>query len=76
MSSKLAPRIPRSEAVGHYSIEARLYDVEEELDRVDSDLAACVREYRTLDERRHFLVSEHVRLCAKLALLEAEEVSA
>jgi hypothetical protein len=71
-SKVLAPRIPRAEAVGHFSIEARLYDIERHLDRVDDDLAACLREYRTLDERRHFLVSEHGRLCAKLTLLEGE----
>jgi hypothetical protein len=47
----------------------RLYDVEQELDRVNVELRANQREYDELAERGHFLVSEHERLRRKLLLL-------
>jgi regulator of replication initiation timing len=71
MSEPLPPRIPRAEAVGRYGITARLYDVEQELDRVNAELQANQREYDELVERQHFLVSEHDRLRRKLLQLDA-----
>ena len=48
MREHLPPRIPRGEAVGRYAITARIYDVEQELDRVRADLQANEREYGEL----------------------------
>jgi cell division protein FtsB len=70
VSEPLPPRIPRAEAVGRHTIAARLYDVEQDLDRVNADLQANQREYDELAERQHFLVSEHDRLRRKLLLLD------
>lgn len=70
MREHLPPRIPRGEAVGRYAITARIYDVEQELDRVRADLQANEREYGELVERNHFLVSEHDRLRRKLMFLD------
>lgn len=67
-----APRIPLAERVGPVAIESRLYDLEVLVEAVDERLEACLREYKMLQERRHNLVSEHERLCAKLDLLEVE----
>jgi regulator of replication initiation timing len=70
MSEPLPPRIPRAEAVGRHMIATRLYDVEQELDRVNAEVQANQREYEELVERSHFLVSEHDRLRRKLLLLD------
>lgn len=70
--SEMPPRIPRAEAVGRQSILTRLYDIGEEVNRVDDDLVANQREYEELSERRHTLVSEHDRLRRKLTQLERE----
>jgi hypothetical protein len=72
----LPPRIPRAEAVGRRAIRVRLYDIEQELDRVQDDLRANLREYDQLYEREHFLVSEHDRLRRKLSLLDGKESAA
>jgi hypothetical protein len=66
----LPPRIPRGEAVGAWAIRTRLYDVEQELDRVNVDIQANQREYDALSDRAHELVSEHERLRRKLLLLD------
>jgi regulator of replication initiation timing len=68
--SELPPRIPRAEAVGRPKILTRMYDIEQELERVQAALDANEREYAELVERNHFLVSEHDRLRRKLILLD------
>jgi hypothetical protein len=68
--AQIPPRVPRAEAVGRYAVRMRMFDIEQELDRVDVDLAANQREYDELYERRHFLVSEHDRLRRKLVALD------
>jgi hypothetical protein len=68
--NELPPRIPRAEAVGQIAILTRLYDIGQEVERVDADLAANQREYEELVERRHTLVSEDGRLRRKLMQLE------
>jgi hypothetical protein len=73
MAETLPPRIPRAEAVGRQAIRIRLFDVEQELDRVQDDIRANLCEYDELYEREHFLVSEHDRLRRKLILLDAGE---
>jgi regulator of replication initiation timing len=70
MSEPLPPQIPRAEAVGRRAISARIYDVEQELERVNTDLQANQREYEELIQRNHSLVSEHDRLRRKLLLLD------
>ncbi len=72
MSELLPPRIPRAEAVGRARILTRLYDIEQELDRVNADVQANQREYEELSERSHFLVSEHDRLRRKLMFLDED----
>jgi hypothetical protein len=64
--SDLPPRIPRAEAVGRTAILSRIYDIEAELERVQDDIRANLREYDVLYEREHWLVSEHDRLRRKL----------
>jgi regulator of replication initiation timing len=71
VTAPLPPRIPRALAVGRDAIFARLYDLEQELDRVSADIEANQREYNLLIERNHFLVSEHDRTRRKL--LDASE---
>ena len=70
MTERLPPRIPRAEAVGRRAILTRMYDVEQEVERVEADLRANHREYDELFERHHFLVSEHDRLRRKLMALD------
>ena len=70
MTEPLPPRIPRAEAVGRVAIRTRLYDIEQELERVRTDIDSNQREYDALIERNHFLVSEQDRLEHKLAYLE------
>jgi regulator of replication initiation timing len=70
VSEPLPPRIPRGDAVGRRAIAERMYDIEQELERVLADLEANQREYDGLAERNHFLVSEHERLRRKLRLLD------
>jgi regulator of replication initiation timing len=72
LSKYLPPRIPRAEAVGRSSISTRLWDIEQELDRVNVDIKANQREYDGLIERNHSLVSEHDRLRRKLMFLNEE----
>jgi hypothetical protein len=67
---RIPPRVPRAEAVGRGAIRTRMFDIEQEVDRLDADLAANQREYDELFERRHFLVSEHDRLRRKLVALD------
>jgi regulator of replication initiation timing len=76
VSEPLPPRIPRAEAVGRLAIATRLYDIEQELERVKDALSANQREYDELIERNHFLVSEHDRLRRKLLLLDEAESAA
>jgi regulator of replication initiation timing len=76
VSEPLPPRIPRAEAVGRLAIATRLYDIEQELERVNDGLQANQREYNELVERNHFLVSEHDRLRRKLILLDEAESAA
>jgi hypothetical protein len=76
MSDPLPPRIPRAEAVGRLAISTRLYDIQQELERVKDALDANQREYDELLERNHFLVSEHDRLRRKLLLLGDAESAA
>jgi regulator of replication initiation timing len=52
------------------AIATRLWDIEQELERVKDALSANQREYDELIERNHFLVSEHDRLRRKLLLLD------
>jgi hypothetical protein len=70
VSELLPPRLPRAEAVGPHAITTRLWDIQQELERVDADLQANQREYDELAERSHFLVSEHDRLRRKLIQLD------
>jgi cell division protein FtsB len=70
VSERLPPRIPRGEAVGYYAIRARLFDIEQQVGRVNDEVAANQREYDELRERLHFLVSEHDRLRRKLMYLD------
>jgi regulator of replication initiation timing len=70
VNEPLPPRVPRAEAVGRLAISTRLYDVEQELERVNTELRANQREYDELIERSHFLVSEHDRLRRKLLFLD------
>jgi regulator of replication initiation timing len=70
VSDRLPPRIPRGEAVGRVAILTRLYDIEQELERVAADIKANQREYDELIERNHFLVSEHDRTRRKLMYLD------
>jgi hypothetical protein len=70
VSEPLPPRVPRAEAVGRLAIATRLYDVEQELERVNDGLRANQREYDELSDRHHDLVSEHDRLRRKLLLLD------
>jgi hypothetical protein len=76
VSEPLPPRIPRAEAVGRLAIATRLYDIEQELDRVNAAVQANQREYDELSEQYHFLVSEHDRLRRKLLLLDEAESAA
>jgi hypothetical protein len=76
VSEPLPPRIPRAEAVGRLAITTRLYDIEQERERVKDALSANQREYDELIERNHFLVSEHDRLRRKLLLLDEAESAA
>jgi hypothetical protein len=76
VSEPLPPRIPRAEAVGRLAISMRLYDIGQELERVNAELRANQREYDELSERSHFLVSEHDRLRRKLMLLDEAESAA
>jgi regulator of replication initiation timing len=76
VSEPLPPRIPRAEAVGRLAIATRLYDIEQELERVNAAVQANQREYDELSERNHFLVSEHDRLRRKLLLLDEAESAA
>jgi cell division protein FtsB len=68
-AAPLLPRIPRGEAVGRHAIITRLYDIEQDLERVNADIQANQREYDVLFERSHFLVSEHDRTRRKLMYL-------
>jgi regulator of replication initiation timing len=70
VSDPLPPRIPRAEAIGRHKIATRLWDIEQDLERVNAQLQANQREYDELIERNHFLVSEHDRLRRKLLLLD------
>ena len=70
MAERIPPRIPRGEAVGPEKILTRLYDIQQELGRVQDDLRANIREYDELIERQHFLVSEHDRLRRKYDQLD------
>jgi hypothetical protein len=72
LGEPLPPRIPRAEAVGRVPIMTRLYDIEQELERVNVALRANEREYDELSERSHLLVSEHDRLRRKLVLLDGD----
>jgi len=65
-SPLLPPRIPRGEAVGERAIRTRLYDIEQEIDRLNEDFASNQREYETLLDKNHILRSEHDRLWRKL----------
>jgi cell division protein FtsL len=76
VSEPLPPRIPRAEAVGRLAISTRLYDIQQELDRVNAAVQANQREYDELSEQYHFLVSEHDRLRRKLLLLDEAESAA
>jgi hypothetical protein len=68
----LPPRIPRAEAVSEQAIRTRLWDIEQELGRIKDDFDANQREYETLLEKNHFLVSEHRRLMTKLGVGNVE----
>jgi regulator of replication initiation timing len=70
VNESLPPRVPRGEAVGRLAIATRLWDIEQELERVHADLQANQREYDKLLEQNHFLDSERDRLRRKLLLLE------
>jgi regulator of replication initiation timing len=70
MSEPLPPRIPRAEAIGPSAIRTRLYDIEQENDRVLADIESCNNDLKTLLERNRDLVAEHEKLARKLMLWE------
>lgn len=73
VSAVLPPRILSSRGrAGHGRILTRLFDIQQELERVDADLQAKQREYVELGDKRHCLVSEHDRLRSKLMFLDEE----
>jgi regulator of replication initiation timing len=68
----LPPRIPRGEAVGERAIRTRLWDIEQEIERLAEDFASNQREYETLLDKNHILRSEYDRLWRKLHKYEDE----
>ncbi|MBA3364694.1 MAG: hypothetical protein H0U03_02755 [Actinobacteria bacterium] len=67
------PIIRRGEAVGVANIIRRLGQLERQAADLGDELEVNEREYQTLRERLHEVVSERERLRRKLTLLHSEE---